>query len=114
MAAITSSTASSERSYKNAGAVVGPIQHSHVNAIKFYFEKVLGRPWMVYDVRARKAETLPGFFSLDEVGRLFKAVANLKHRSILMTIYSAGLRVIGAWQSEDHPDLQTYYQEGVG
>jgi len=68
-------------------------QNSHVNAIKFYYEKVLGRSRMVYDVRARKAETLPGVFSQEEVGRLFKAVTNLKHRSILMTIYSAGLRV---------------------
>jgi integrase/recombinase XerD len=68
-------------------------QNSHVNAIKFYYEKVLGRPRMVYDIRARKAETLPGVFSLEEVGRLFKAATNLKHRSILMTIYSAGLRV---------------------
>jgi integrase/recombinase XerD len=48
---------------------------------------------MVYDIRARKADTLPGVFSLEEVGRLFKAVTNLKHRSILMTTYSAGLRV---------------------
>ena len=48
---------------------------------------------MVYDIRARKAESLPGVFSQEEVGRLFKAVTNLKHRSILMTIYSAGLRV---------------------
>ena len=68
-------------------------QNSHVNAIKFYYEKVLGRTRMVYDIRARKAETLPGVFSQEEVGRLFKAVTNLKHRSILMTIYSAGLRV---------------------
>ena len=68
-------------------------QNSHVNAIKFYYEKVLGRSRMVYDIRARKAESLPGVFSQEEVGRLFKAVTNLKHRSILMTIYSAGLRV---------------------
>ena len=68
-------------------------QNSHVNAIKFYYEKVLGRSRMVYDIRVRKAETLPGVFSQEEVGRLFKAVTNLKHRSILMTIYSAGLRV---------------------
>lgn len=68
-------------------------QNSHVNAIKFYFEKVLGRPRMVFDIRARKAETLPGVFSLEEVGKLFRAVTNLKHRCILMTVYSAGLRV---------------------
>jgi integrase/recombinase XerD len=28
------------------------IQNSHVNAIKFYYEKVLGRPRIVYDIRA--------------------------------------------------------------
>ena len=48
---------------------------------------------MVYDIRARKAESMPGVFSQEEGGRLFKVVTNLKHRSILITIYSAGLRV---------------------
>lgn len=42
-------------------------QNSHVNAIKFNFEKVLGRPRMVFDIRASKAETLPGVFGLEEV-----------------------------------------------
>jgi hypothetical protein len=28
-------------------------QNSHVNAIKFYFEKVMGRPRMVFDIRAQ-------------------------------------------------------------
>jgi integrase/recombinase XerD len=69
------------------------MDRSFLNAIIFFYEKVLGRLRMVYFIRAAKADNLPVIFSLEEVGRLFKAVTNLKHPSILMTIYNAGLRV---------------------
>jgi site-specific recombinase XerD len=36
---------------------------------------------------------LPSIFSEEEVQRLFSAVVNLKHRVLLKTAYSAGLRV---------------------
>ena len=39
------------------------------------------------------ARKLPSVFSMDEVKRLFAAVDNLKHRLLLETAYSAGLRV---------------------
>lgn len=68
-------------------------QNGYVNAIKFYYEKVLGREKKIYDIRARKAEKLPGVLSQEEVKLLFKSVENLKHKTILLLIYSAGLRV---------------------
>ncbi len=40
--------------------------------------------------RSRK---LPNVLSMEEVGRLLSCIDNLKHRVILKTIYSAGLRV---------------------
>ncbi len=40
--------------------------------------------------RARK---LPNILSVEEVKRLFEATANLKHRVLLKTVYSAGLRI---------------------
>lgn len=68
-------------------------QNSQVNAIKFYFEKVLGKPAQYYPFRPRKAEHLPGVLSQEEVVALFKATTNLKHRTILMLIDAAGLRL---------------------
>jgi integrase len=51
------------------------------------------RSRMVYDIRARNSDTLPGVFSQEEVGGLFKFVTNLENRSIPLTVNSTGLRV---------------------
>ena len=40
-----------------------------------------------------RIKKLPKIFSIEEVKRLFASAANLKHRVLLKTIYSAGLRV---------------------
>ena len=68
-------------------------QNQAVNAIKFYYEKVLGQKRTFYDLRPRKSRTLPSVFSEKEVQQLLGVVENLKHRTILMLIYSAGLRI---------------------
>ncbi|MBX2940018.1 MAG: site-specific integrase [Ferruginibacter sp.] len=68
--------------------------HSAVNALKFYFEKVLKRPKEFYDLpRPRKPFKLPDILSQDELMRIINSIDNLKHRMIIMTCYSAGLRV---------------------
>ncbi|MCB0634546.1 MAG: site-specific integrase [Lewinella sp.] len=68
-------------------------QNQAVNAVKFYFEKVLGQSRTYYEFRPRRSQKLPGVFSEEEVLRLFGAISNLKHKAILMLIYSAGLRI---------------------
>jgi site-specific recombinase XerD len=68
--------------------------HSRINAIKFYFEKVLGREKFFWDIpRPKKPLQLPKVMSENEIARLFNAATNLKHKAILFTAYSAGLRV---------------------
>ncbi len=68
--------------------------HTTINAIKFYYEKVLGRPSEFYDIpRPRKPWKLPEVLAMEEVAILIGKVDNLKHRAMLMTGYSAGLRV---------------------
>lgn len=63
-------------------------------ALKFFYEKVLERAWAPLSIpRARRPERLPVVLSAEEVGRLFDAVESPKHRMILVTIYSAGLRL---------------------
>ena len=68
-------------------------QNQAVNALKFYYEKVLGQKRTFYELRPRKSRSLPGVFSEKEVQCLFSVIDNLKHRTILMLIYSAGLRI---------------------
>lgn len=65
-----------------------------INAIKYYYEKVLERPRELYDIqRPKKGKNLPNVLSAEEVKRLIEAPKNLKHRAILTTIYSSGLRM---------------------
>ncbi len=68
-------------------------QNQRINAIKFYYEKVLGKDREYYKLhRPKKEHRLPKVLSKSEVKRIFEVTKNLKHRSILMVIYSAGLR----------------------
>ena len=69
-------------------------QNQVINAIKCYYEKVLGRPSEYYDlVRPKKKQSLPQVLSTDSVKKIIEAVPNLKHRTILMCIYSGGFRL---------------------
>jgi site-specific recombinase XerD len=68
-------------------------QNMAINAVKFYFKNVLGKELETTHVqRPRKEKKLPEVFSEEEVALLLKQPENLKHKTILYTIYSAGLR----------------------
>lgn len=64
------------------------------SALKFFFENTLQRQWDASKIpRSKQQKKLPGVLSKQEVESIFSCTSNLKHRAILMTIYSAGLRV---------------------
>ncbi len=68
-------------------------QNQRINAIKFYYEKVLGRERMYWQIdRPKRENRLPEVLSKAEVKRIINSCNNLKHRCILSLIYSAGLR----------------------
>lgn len=68
--------------------------HSRINALKFYYEQVLGREKFFWEIpRPKKHLILPKVLGEDELVRLFNALNNLKHKAMLFTAYSAGLRV---------------------
>lgn len=69
-------------------------QNQAINSIKFYFEKVRGGERKFYHVdRPIREKILPEVLSEEEVSDIIKATKNLKHKAVLMTIYSAGLRI---------------------
>lgn len=69
-------------------------QNCLINAIKAYYEHVLGKPREYYEIqRPKRSKTLPNVLSKEEVALLIKSTSNIKHRAILLTIYSAGLRI---------------------
>ena len=69
-------------------------QNQAINAIKFYYEKVLGRPTSTYYLqRPKKEKKLPIVLSEGEVVKILRQIVNLKHKCIIYLIYSAGLRL---------------------
>jgi site-specific recombinase XerD len=65
-----------------------------VSALKFLYEEILNEHRVVSRLpRPRKEKKLPVVISREDVTLLLEAVSNIKHRAILMLVYSAGLRV---------------------
>jgi integrase/recombinase XerD len=64
------------------------------SALKFFYETTLKRDWNGFRIpRVQKGKKLPVVLSQQEIQAIFSATRNLKHRVVLMTIYSAGLRI---------------------
>ena len=65
-----------------------------VCALRFLYRVSLQKEWAVEQIPfPRQEKKLPVVLSLGEVASLLGALENLKHRTLLMTIYSAGLRL---------------------
>jgi integrase/recombinase XerD len=74
-------------------AISASQQNQRINAIKFYYEKVCGRTKEYYAIeRPRKCRRLPQVLSEEEILSMIIATKNLKHKAIICTLYSAGLR----------------------
>lgn len=68
--------------------------NQNYSALKFFYETTLQRPWNTSKIpRGKQRKRLPVVLSKQEVQSIFSVTSNLKHRAILMTIYSGGLRV---------------------
>lgn len=78
----------------NDRKVSASYQNQAINAIKFYYERVLGGQRKLYFIdRPRKEHKLPEVLNISEIKQLLAAVDNIKHRTIIMLGYSAGLRL---------------------
>ena len=64
-----------------------------VASLRFFYRTTLGREQGIEQLRYGKREKrLPRVLSKGEVRRAFSSTRNLKHRTILMTLYSTGVR----------------------
>lgn len=64
------------------------------SAFRFLYHVTLGREAVEFEVPAvKQSQRLPEILSRDEVSRLLESPPNPKHRLLLATVYSAGLRV---------------------
>lgn len=81
------------RKMAQSGVSFGTLNQS-INSIKFYFKHVVEKELNQIDLkRPIKEKTLPTLFSSEEINEILHNIDNLKHKCILLTIYSAGLRV---------------------
>lgn len=69
-------------------------QNQTINAIKLFF-KIIHNSKMVIDElhRPKNAKRLPNVLSKEEALQLIDSTTNLKHKTLLALIYSAGLRI---------------------
>ena len=65
----------------------------YVAALRFFFVKTLKRFYLVEDIpMPKRHRKLPEVLSPDEVAKLIDSASNLYHRTMLMTMYSTGMR----------------------
>ena len=65
-----------------------------VCALRFFYQVTLGQPDVIKHIPyARREKKLPVVLSLKEVWQFFRSIGSLKQRTIVMTMYGAGVRV---------------------
>jgi integrase/recombinase XerD len=65
-----------------------------VCALRFFYQVTLGQEWVVEHIPfPRKEKRLPVVLSVGQLESFLRSVGNLKYRTVLMTMYSCGLRV---------------------
>lgn len=68
--------------------------YSILAGLRFFYTVTLGHDEKSVPIPpVKKVTQLPDILSSEEVERLFSVIRNPKHRAILMTVYSGGLRV---------------------
>jgi integrase/recombinase XerD len=68
-------------------------QNQAINAIKFYYEKVLGREkGDFYIERPIREQKLPEIISERELLKILRVTDNIKHKTIITLLYSSGIR----------------------
>src|ERR1700694_737514 len=70
----------------------GTVQQ-YVAALRFFFVKTLKRHYLLEDIpMPKRHRKLPEILSPGEVAQLIDSASNLFHRTMLMTLYSTGMR----------------------
>lgn len=91
----------------------------YYSSLKLLCLKVFRKDWNVENLpRPRMPKTLPRILSIEEVIRLIESPRSLKHRIIILLMYSTGLRISEVLQLKiidiDSNRLEIYVNQGKG
>jgi site-specific recombinase XerD len=65
-----------------------------IHALRFLYVEVLGREWTLgFRIQRRRHKAIRRVLDREELERLFASIGSLKHRTIAMVLYGAGLRL---------------------
>jgi len=68
-----------------------------VCALRFLYRVSLGKPYMIEHLPfPKQPKRLPVVLSRQEIQRFFEVITNLKHRTMVMTLYATGVRLAEA------------------
>jgi integrase/recombinase XerD len=62
-------------------------------ALKLFYDVIFNRKLSIKSTGETKAQKLPDTLTKDEIKRIFYAVNNIKHKTLLLLIYNSGLRI---------------------
>lgn len=90
-----------------------------INALRFLYVELYNRPMVLGELpRPKRERKLPVVLSEQDVLAIFEATENLKHKALLMLVYSAGLRVGEAvnlrWEDLDEERNTIHIRSGKG
>jgi integrase/recombinase XerD len=96
----------------------GSVKMGHY-ALKFLYTQVLKKEWEArYLPTPKVPKTLPVVLSPEEVEEVIESIPNLKHKTIIMFIYSTGVRISECINMRvkdiDSKRMQVKVQEGKG
>jgi site-specific recombinase XerD len=71
-----------------------PLMNQSYSALKFFYSTTLRQDWEIMKIPyMKRSKKLPEILSREDIKRLLDSTYNLKHKTMLTVIYSAGLRV---------------------
>jgi site-specific recombinase XerD len=93
--------------------------NQHISAFKIFYTEVLKNDWEKIKLkRPKKVKKLPIVLSMGEVERLISVIKNLKHKAMVMLLYSAGLRRTELLQIKptdiDSESMKIHVKQGKG
>ena len=79
---------------KRLGGLAPQTYNHYYSSIRFFYKRILKMNWEDEDIPRMKLDrSLPTVLSREEMNRIIDATPNLKHKAIIATMYSSGLRV---------------------